>query len=238
MKKKKKKKRKKKEENGHSGVKVGDTTSGFLLLWHCIVWQFWVVLLNTVKKKMVGESSGSEVLTTLNRLPVTRSWNFGSTWANGDSDLAPNKMVINYNSYPVLGELFDALSRCRCNFRFWKRKWRQPRWQTEAEVAPAPWWGVKNSPYTTPSFDVFRSFFLSNDFHHEIIFKYLALSYSIDVVSIDVVFGVSGSSSNILLYSLFHGSFLFPGSIARYVAGFLFAGCIACMLGVVHIQFL
>ena len=24
------------------------------------------------------------MLTTLNRLPVTRSWNFGSTWANGD----------------------------------------------------------------------------------------------------------------------------------------------------------
>ena len=31
-----------------------------------------------------GYSPGSEVLTTLNRLSVTRSWNFGSTWANGD----------------------------------------------------------------------------------------------------------------------------------------------------------
>ena len=51
---------------------------------------------------MVGKSPGSEMLTTLNGLPVTRSWNFGSTWANGDSDLAPYKMAINYNINPVL----------------------------------------------------------------------------------------------------------------------------------------
>ena len=34
-------------------------------------------------KKMADLSPGSEVLTPLNRLPVTRSWNW-STWANGD----------------------------------------------------------------------------------------------------------------------------------------------------------
>ena len=39
---------------------------------------------NKQKKNMTGYSPGSEVLTTLNRLSVTRSWNFGSTWANGD----------------------------------------------------------------------------------------------------------------------------------------------------------
>ena len=130
--------KKEKKENGHSGVKVSDTTSDFLLLWHCIVQRFEVVLHDTVKK-MVCESPASEVLTTLNHLLVTGSSNFGSTWANGDHDLAPNKMVINSNVYPVLGELFDAPSRSRSNFRFWKRKWRHPRWRAEAEVAPAPW---------------------------------------------------------------------------------------------------
>ena len=35
------------------------------------------------KKKWQALSPGSEVLTTLNRLSVTRSWNW-STWANGD----------------------------------------------------------------------------------------------------------------------------------------------------------
>ena len=46
-------------------------------------------------KKMAGSSPGSEVLATLNHLPVTRSWNFRSTWANGDwhsidSGMSPN----------------------------------------------------------------------------------------------------------------------------------------------------
>ena len=36
-----------------------------------------------LKKKKADLSPGSEVLTPLNRLPVTRSWNW-STWANGD----------------------------------------------------------------------------------------------------------------------------------------------------------
>ena len=35
------------------------------------------------KKKWQSLSPGSEVMTTLNRLSVTRSWNW-STWANGD----------------------------------------------------------------------------------------------------------------------------------------------------------
>ena len=44
---------------------------------------------------MAGSSPGSEVLATLNHLPVTRSWNFRSTWANGDwhsidSGMSPN----------------------------------------------------------------------------------------------------------------------------------------------------
>ena len=44
---------------------------------------------------MAGSSPGSEVLTTLNHLPVTRSWNFRSTWGNGDwhsidSGMSPN----------------------------------------------------------------------------------------------------------------------------------------------------
>ena len=42
--------KKERKENGHSGVKVSDTTSDFLLLWHCIVQRFWVVLHDTVKK--------------------------------------------------------------------------------------------------------------------------------------------------------------------------------------------
>ena len=46
------------------------------------------------KKKWQALSPGSEVLTTHNRLPVTRSWNW-STWANGDlhsidSGMSPN----------------------------------------------------------------------------------------------------------------------------------------------------
>ena len=49
-----------------------------------------------IQLKMIGESPGAEVLTTLNLLSVIRLWNFGSTWANanGDSDLALYNMVI------------------------------------------------------------------------------------------------------------------------------------------------
>ena len=49
------------------------------------------------------------------------------------------------NSLPLssIRRPFDALSRSRSNFRF-----RPPSWMTslpfpEAEIAPAPWWGIK-----------------------------------------------------------------------------------------------
>ena len=49
------------------------------------------------QKKMAGSSPGSEMLTTLNHLRVTRSWNIRSTWANGDwhsidSGMSPNNV--------------------------------------------------------------------------------------------------------------------------------------------------
>ena len=47
----------------------------------------------------------------------------------------------------------------------------------------------------------------------------------------------SGSSSNTLLYSIFSRDIFFSGSLAGYVAAFLFVGCIACRIGLVHIRF-
>ena len=42
----------------------------------------------------------------------------------------------------------------------------------------------------------------------------------------------------ILCYILFsHGAFLVPGSLAGYVAGFIFVGRIACRIGLAHIRF-
>ena len=82
-------------------------------------------------------SPGSEVLTTLNHLPVTGSWNLGR----------PGLMVTKHptllSGYPRHGEIFLVPhNRMRSNFRFWKWKWRHPRWRTEG----GPKRGTKNLP--------------------------------------------------------------------------------------------
>ena len=47
------------------------------------------------------------------------------------------------------GRPFDAPVRCSWNFCSWKQKWHHSIWPTDAEVAPAPWWGIKKPPSTT-----------------------------------------------------------------------------------------
>ena len=61
---------------------------------------------------------------------------------------------------------------------------------------------------------------------------FLSLS-SISVIFSDIDFRVSGSSSNILLYAIF----ILRGSVAGYVVGVHFVGCIECRLCLVHIHF-
>ena len=87
---------------------------------------------------MADLSPGSEVLTPLNRLPVTRSWNW-STWANGD-------FPHHWPDIRKMGRVFGTLKRRRRHFRFWKRMWRHLRWRTEAEMAPAPFRVPKTLP--------------------------------------------------------------------------------------------
>ena len=58
------------------------------------------LLHSAVKKKWQALSPGSEVLTTLNRLSVTRSWNW-STWANGDVSRKCSTQQMTWHSWPI-----------------------------------------------------------------------------------------------------------------------------------------
>ena len=78
------------------------------------------LLHSAVKKKWQALSPGSEVLTTLNRLSVTRSWNW-STWANGDVSRKCSTQQMTWHSWPIS-----------------QNRKRIPGWA----VRPPPWWMV------------------------------------------------------------------------------------------------
>ena len=95
---------------------------------------------------MTGYSPGSEVLTTLNRLSVTRSWNFGSTWANGDFSrkCSTQKVICHY--WPISqNQNPGESSRSYCG-GWWIR---HPIWRTELDVSTAHRSRAWSSFYTT-----------------------------------------------------------------------------------------
>ena len=80
---------------------------------------------------MTGYSPGSEVLTTLNRLSVTRSWNFGSTWANGDFS-----RNVQHRRWFVILDLFLRTRTGKSSVTYCGGWWiRHPIWRTELDVS-------------------------------------------------------------------------------------------------------
>ena len=73
------------EKNDHSGVKLVSSHTRLLpiMTLHCTIIPCYCII-QLKKGKMADLSPVSEVLTTLNHLPVNRSWDW-STCANGDT---------------------------------------------------------------------------------------------------------------------------------------------------------
>ena len=136
-------------QNGHSDSEVGGRKSDSPY-YDSVLYTNSRLLHSTVKKwKSIKRrqvlSPGSEVLTTLNHLSVTRSWNW-STWANGEL----SKSVQHKRQLGILGWFLRTGTRTRVRASrpdcggWWKC--HHSIWRVKAEVLPSTTTRTGSSP--------------------------------------------------------------------------------------------